>query len=239
MITLSLPWLIALVVLLFFVALVLMACYKSPMRKWFCFGLSAVTIAYLLYIIAFQQHGPALKFDWYIVAFVGITAALALSGVGFMDLVKKTPNTIANSDLSEESSLLSSEESVVVEVEAKEDDKEEEHLASDDTAIVLAWFFGQLDKFSVEEQNAIKVCVGEFVNDGTIKAPSVKIVRNEDLNQEDIYMLCSCFLLIGKKRMDCVQFAKIVFASYFIDTVDSTIEKKIKGKNTMRELIGL
>jgi hypothetical protein len=239
MITLSLPWLIALVVLLFFVALVLMACYKSPMRKWFCFGLSAVTIAYLLYIIAFQQHDPALKFDWYIVAFVGIAAALALSGVGFMDLVKRTPNTITNPELSEESALLSSEGSVVEDDEAKEDKKEEDFLASDDTAIVLAWFFGQIGKFSEEEQNAIKVCVGEFVNDGTIKAPSIQIVSNADFNQEDIYVICSCFPLIGKKRMDCAQFAKIVFGSYFLETEKTTIEKKLKGKNTMRELIGM
>ena len=239
MITFDLLGIIALEVLLFIASLVLVTIYKGPMRKWICFGLSAVSIAYLLYIMVFQQHASDLKIDWYIVAFVGITAALALSGVGFMDLVKRVPNTVTNPEISEESSLLSNKESVVVDEEAKEDDKEEEFLASDDTAIVLTWFFEKLGKFCEEEQNAIKVCVGEFVNDGTITAPSVKIVRNEDLNQEDIYMLCSCFLLIGKKRMDCVQFAKIVFASYFIDTVDSTIEKKIKGKNTMRELIGM
>lgn len=239
MITFSLIGVIALVILLLVAALAFVSFFEQPMRMRMCFGISAVSIAYILYILVFQQHDPALKFDWYLAGIVGIYAAMELFGVGYRQSKKKTPNTMAYSDLSKESVLLSSDESVILDEEAKEDDKEEEHLASDDTAIVLAWFFGQLDKFSVEEQNAIKVCVGEFVNDGTIKAPSVKIVRNEDLNQEDIYMLCSCFLLIGKKRMDCVQFAKIVFASYFIDTVDSTIEKKIKGKNTMRELIGL
>lgn len=239
MITLSLPWLIALVVLLFFVALVLMACYKSPKRKWICFGLSAVSIAYLLYVIVFQQHDPDLKFDWYLVGIVGIIAAMGLSGVGFMDLVNKTPNTIANSELSEESSLLSSEGSIVADEEAIGDDNEEELLASDNNTNVLAWFFEQLGKFSEEEQNAIKVCVGEFVNDGTIKVPSVEIVSKGVYKQQEILTMCSCFQFLGKEDDDCVQFVKTVFASHFSDTQEETIKRKFRGEDIMCELIGL
>ena len=88
MITLSFPWLVALVALIFVATLILMAGYKSPMRKWICFTISAITIAYLLYIMLWQEHESDQRLDWYLLGCVGIIAALVLSGVGFMDMVK-------------------------------------------------------------------------------------------------------------------------------------------------------
>ena len=93
MITLSFPWLVALVALIFVATLILMAGYKSPMRKWICFTISAITIAYLLYIMLWQEHESSQRLDWYLLGCVGIIAALVLSGVGFMDLVKPVTNT--------------------------------------------------------------------------------------------------------------------------------------------------
>ena len=93
MITLSFPWLVGLVALVFVATLILVACYKSPMRKWLCFAISTITIAYLLYIMLWQQHESGQRLDWYLLGCVGIIAALVLSGVGFMDLVKPITNT--------------------------------------------------------------------------------------------------------------------------------------------------
>ena len=93
MITLTFPWLVALVVLLFLAIFVLMARFKSPMRKWLCFGLSFISIAYLLYIMMWHPNGAGQPLDWYLLGGVGVLAALVLSGVGFMDLVKPMTNT--------------------------------------------------------------------------------------------------------------------------------------------------
>ena len=93
MITLTFPWLVGLVALVFVATLILVACYKSPMRKWLCFAISTITIAYLLYIMLWQQHESGQRLEWYLLGCVGIIAALVLSGVGFMDLVKPIANT--------------------------------------------------------------------------------------------------------------------------------------------------
>jgi len=93
MITLTFPWLVALIAMMFVATLVLVASYKSPMRKWVCFTISAITIAYLLYIMLWQQHESDQRLEWYLLGCVGIIAALVLSGVGFMDLVKPVTNT--------------------------------------------------------------------------------------------------------------------------------------------------
>ena len=63
------------------------------MRKWLCFAISTITIAYLLYIMLWQQHESGQRLEWYLLGCVGIIAALVLSGVGFMDLVKPIANT--------------------------------------------------------------------------------------------------------------------------------------------------
>ena len=66
MLTLTFPWLVALVVLLFLAIFVLMAHFKSPMRKWVCFGLSFISIAYLLYIMMWHPNGAGQPLDWYL-----------------------------------------------------------------------------------------------------------------------------------------------------------------------------
>ena len=106
MITLSYPWLVALIALIFVATLILVASYKSPMRKWVCFTISAITIAYLLYIMLWQQHESGRRLDWYLLGCVGIIAALVLSGVGFMDLVKPITN---NASIVDSSILVSNE----------------------------------------------------------------------------------------------------------------------------------
>ena len=96
MITLTFPWLVALVVLLFLAIFVLMARFKSPMRKWLCFGLSFISIAYLLYIMMWHPNGAGQPLDWYLLGGVGVLAALVLAGVGFMDLVKPITNIVSD-----------------------------------------------------------------------------------------------------------------------------------------------
>ena len=109
MITLSYPWLVALIALIFVASLILVASYKSPMRKWVCFTISAITIAYLLYIMLWQQHESGQRLEWYLLGCVGIIAALVLSGVGFMDLVKPITNNASIDSRADPSILVSYE----------------------------------------------------------------------------------------------------------------------------------
>ena len=109
MITLTFPWLVALVVLLFLAIFVLMARFKSPMRKWLCFGLSFISIAYLLYIMMWHPNGAGQPLDWYLLGGVGVLAALVLSGVGFMDLVKPITNTASATSQENPADLVNNE----------------------------------------------------------------------------------------------------------------------------------
>ena len=98
---------------------------------------------------------------------------------------------------------------------------------------VMPWFLNQLDQYDEKEQNAIKVCAIEFVNDGTISSPSVEIAKNTFYSQQRLIELCSAFVLLDKDRSDCAEFAKTVYAVTFSQTEISTIEKKIKGIDKM------
>ena len=307
MISLSFPWLVFLVALLFVAILVLMYHLKSPIRKWVCFGLSFITIAHLLYIIMWHQDGAGQPLDWYLLGGVGVLAALVLSGVGFMDLVRPITNTVSvksqenlavlvnnenkqtdtdavnddavinadnsdtiniddvNNDVYIEEIAFSKEEFSAAATEAEKiddaEDKTENELeddafvdAKDDAkkdalaeaermqreelkGKVMPWFLNQLDQYDEEEQNAIKVCAIEFVNDGTISSPSVEIAKNTLYSQQRLMELCSVFVLLDKDRPDCAEFAKTVFSPTFSNTEVSTLEKKIRGRDKMQLLV--
>ena len=244
MITLSFPWLVALVVLLFLATLALLACFKSPMRKWVCFGLSTVSVAYLLYIMMWHEsigNGP--MFDWYLVGFVGIFASMALASIGIMDYVKPVvlPVVAQTKELSATPSVEYEEESQVPISEegfSDEDKDGEDEKRRKDELIgkVLPWFLDQINLYSDEEQNAIKACAIEFVNDGTIPNPAIVIAKGV-LSQQQLMELCSAFILLDKDRSECAEFAKAVFGTTFNNTEISTLEKKIKGKDRMQILI--
>lgn len=281
MITLSFPWLVALVVLLFLATLVLMACFKSPMRKWVCFGLSFISIVYLLYIMVWQQQNSGQRLEWYLLVCVGILAAMALSGIGFMDLVKLKPGTEAmhtpditpvlsaeegnqtnNNDgveIEEDSDDIDDEEAEEksddiddeetdensasvddkeIDVEETDDDEEESEAEKkkkeDVIKKVLPWFMYQLRKYGDEEQKAIKACAIEFMHEGTISSPTIVIEQNKLYSQLQLQEICSAFVLLTDDRFACAEFAKTVFSVAFSNTVVSTIERKIKGKDTMQ-----
>ena len=244
MITLSFPWLVALVVPLFLAALALMACLKSPMRKWVCFGLSFVSLAYLLYIMLWQQQDSDQKLDWFLFGCVIISAALALAGIGYMDMMKPKPLIVPVPNIENPPVLLAEEDEQIDDVngELNTDDSNKESEAEkiqreELIEKVLPWFLDQLNQYGEDEQNAIKVCAIEFVNDSCISVPTVKIAKNTLYSQQRIMELCSCFLLLNKERSDCAEFAKTVFADTFNNTEISTLEKKIKGKDRMQILI--
>ena len=247
MITLTFPWLVGLVALVFVATLILVACYKSPMRKWLCFAISTITIAYLLYIMLWQQHESGQRLDWYLLGCVGIIAALVLSGVGFMDLVKPITNTApmdsrvdpsifvsnenkqadtdavsTNADSTDEinaddinTDADSKEEMVSADATEAEDKDDAENELEEDASVdakndanndalneaeriqreeligkVMPWFLDQLNQYDEKEQNSIKVCAIEFVNDGKISTPSVEIDKNTLYSQQRILELC-------------------------------------------------
>ena len=255
MITLTFPWLVALVALVFVATLILVACYKSPMRKWLCFAISTITIAYLLYIMLWQQHESGQRLEWYLLGCVGIIAALVLSGVGFMDMVKPVaiekvmhegpvvPCPPVEKECQEEAMDTSDDEDSVDDIDSEgtdEGDGEDEAKRIQREELigkVMPWFLDQLNQYGDEERDAIKVCAIDFVNEGKILAPEVVIMKNNLYSQDRIIEMCSAFCLIGKTRDACVTFVKQVFAEPFANTEDGTILKKIKGPNKMLEII--
>ena len=309
MITLTFPWLVALVVLLFLAIFVLMARFKSPMRKWLCFGLSFISIAYLLYIMMWHPNGAGQPLDWYLLGGVGVLAALVLAGVGFMDLVKPITNTApmenqvnpavlvtnenkqtdtdavnddavcvnaentdvikandVNTDVGNKEIAGSKEEEVsgdAIEAEEKDNTEDEtDNELKDDAKVntksdakndalteaeriqkeeligkVMPWFLDQLNQYSDEEKNAIKVCAIDFVNEGKFSPPTVVVQNNKLYSHNRIIEICSALYLIGEDNKACVDFIKEVFADPFANTEESTIVKKLSGPDKMLEII--
>ncbi len=255
MITLTFPWLVGLVALVFVAILILVACYKSPMRKWLCFAISTITIAYLLYIMLWQQYESGQRLEWYLLGCVGIIAALVLSGVGFMDLVK--PVAIekvmheepvvscppVEKECQEEVMDTSDDEESVDDIDSErtdEGDGEDEAKRIQREELigkVMPWFLDQLNQYSDEEKNAIKVCAIDFVNEGKLSKPEVEIMNNSLYSHNRIIEICSAFYLIGIPKEACVTFVKLVFANSFAKTEDGTILKKIKGPDKMLEIV--
>ena len=164
MITLTFPWLVALVVLLFLAIFVLMARFKSPMRKWLCFGLSFISIAYLLYVMMWHPNGAGQPLDWYLLGGVGVLAALVLAGVGFMDLVKPIANTapIGNQV---NSTVLVTNENKQTDIDAVNDDAlsvnadDTDEIVADDvnTDVVNREIAGSKEEFSADATEAEEI----------------------------------------------------------------------------------
>jgi len=237
---------IAMVVLLFGAIVILMSGFKSPMRKWICFGLSAVSVVYLLYILLWHESiGNGQRFDWYLVGIVGITASLGMAGIGFMDMVKPVAlPVVAESEMTPPapSSVENREEQqepIVEDDQTDEDNSAEEERMRKEELIgeVMPWFLDQLVQYSDEEQAAIKVCAISFVYENVIPEPEVTINTNSLYSQSRIIEMCSAFYLLGNTKDDCVTFVKRVFSGAFANTEDSTIAKKIKGAERMLLLI--
>lgn len=236
---------IAMVVLLFTAIVILMSGFKSPMRKWICFGLSAISIAYLSYIMVWHETiGNGQRLDWYLVGIVGIAASLGMAGIGFVDMVKPVAlPVVVKSDVippTPSSVEKIEEQATIVEDEQSEEDKtaEEERMRKEELiGKVMPWFLDQLVQYSDEEQAAIKVCAISFVYENVIPEPEVIIGANSLYSQSRIIEMCSAFYLLGNTKDDCVTFVKRVFSGAFANTEESTIAKKIKGAERMLLLI--
>jgi len=236
---------IAMVVLLFTAIVILMSGFKSPMRKWICFGLSAVSVVYLLYVLLWHESlGNGQRLDWYLVGIVGIAASLGMAGIGFVDMVKPVAlPVVVKSDVippTPSSVEKIEEQATIVEDEQSEEDKtaEEERMRKEELiGKVMPWFLDQLVQYSDEEQAAIKVCAISFVYENVIPEPEVIIGANSLYSQSRIIEMCSAFYLLGNTKDDCVTFVKGVFSGAFANTEESTIAKKIKGAERMLLLI--
>ena len=255
MITLSFPWLVALVALIFVATLILMAGYKSPMRKWICFTISAIIIAYLLYIMLWQEHESDQRLDWYLLGCVGIIAALVLSGVGFMDMVKPVtiekvmheepvvPCSPVKEERQEETMDTSGDEDSVDDIDSEGtdegdgDDEAEKIQREELIGKVMPWFLDQLNQYGEKERNAIKVCAIDFVKEGNFSPPTVAVQNNKLYSHSRIIEICSALYLIGDDNNACVDFIKEVFAEPFANTEESTILKKLSGSDKMLEII--
>ena len=258
---------IGIIVILSFVIYWMLGKFKSPMRKWVCFGLSGVSIVYLLYIMMWHDGlGNGQRLDWYLVGCVGIAASLGLAGIGFMDLAKPISVQLAGqsntksfpSSIQPAEVPLAANDGQVVDsqnqvdetqpkdTQQQEDPHEPEQPCEEDEEAkhweelnkkVLPWFLDELTQYGKEEQDAIKARAIEFINDGTLSAPDVEIAKDTLYSQHRIMEICSCFILLGKERVDCAKFAKTVFSSTFSNTEISTLEKKMMGKDKMQLLI--
>ncbi len=79
-------------------------------------------------------------------------------------------------------------------------------------------------------------CATEFVNTRKINIRAIPS-RNTQYKQSDVLRISSIFLLTGKTREQCANFALTVFANYFQNTEFPTIKKEIWGKESMEKEI--
>ena len=108
MYTLSYPLLLAFEVCAFIVFIVTMYFFKSPWRKWICFGAAFITILLLLDAEPTLFADDAYSSEWHWFRFVAFIGVMMIAGIGFLDLRKPNQNREANDMVpngAEESSL--------------------------------------------------------------------------------------------------------------------------------------
>ena len=86
MYTLSYPLLLAFEVCSFIVFIVTMYFFKSPWRKWICFGAAFICIWYLLDMN--PHNDEAHSSEWFWLKFVASFGAVIIAGIGFLDFRK-------------------------------------------------------------------------------------------------------------------------------------------------------
>ena len=83
MYTLSYPLLLAFEVCAFIVFIVTMYFFKSPWRKWICFGAAFICIWYLLNMD--PHNDEAHSSEWFWLKFVASFGVVIIAGIGFLD----------------------------------------------------------------------------------------------------------------------------------------------------------
>lgn len=92
MYTLSYPLLLAFEVCAFIVFIVTMYFFKSPWRKWICFGATFITILLLLDAEPTLFADDAYSSEWHWFKFVAFVGVVMVAGIGFLDLRKPNQN---------------------------------------------------------------------------------------------------------------------------------------------------
>lgn len=110
------------------------------------------------------------------------------------------------------------------------------HELEKDKAMVLKWFNKQIANFTDTEQLNLRKYAEEFLATGEV---TVRLIpeNNGSYTQQSITKICSAFRVAGMSRDACAHFAKTVFAAFYPDTIESTIEKKFVGIPKMKEII--
>lgn len=96
MYTLSYPLLLAFEVCAFIVFIVTMYFFKSPWRKWICFGAAFITILLLLDAEPTLFANEAYSSEWHWFRFVAFIGVMMIAGIGFLDLRKPNQNREPN-----------------------------------------------------------------------------------------------------------------------------------------------
>lgn len=92
MYTLSYPLLLAFEVCAFIVFIVTMYFFKSPWRKWICFGAAFITILLLLDAEPTLFADDAYSSEWHWFKFVAFVGVVMVAGIGFLDLRRPNQN---------------------------------------------------------------------------------------------------------------------------------------------------
>ncbi len=109
MYTLSFPLLLAFEVCAFIVFIVTMYFFKSPWRKWICFGAAFITILLLLDAEPTLFADDAYSSEWHWFRFVAFIGVMMIAGIGFLDLRNPNQNSEVDDMVpngAEESSLV-------------------------------------------------------------------------------------------------------------------------------------
>lgn len=157
MYTFSYPLLLAFEVCAFIVFIVTMYFFKSPWRKWICFGAAFICIWYLLNMD--PHNDEAHSSEWFWLKFVASFGVVIIAGIGFLDLRRANHHgeTEIVPDEPKESSVV--EESQVqseIQTDEPKEDIEKDTSVVDTLAVISS--ADEEDDFSYEEDREELVC---------------------------------------------------------------------------------
>ena len=180
MYTLSYPLLLVFEVCAFIVFIVTMYFFRSPWRKWICFGAAFITILLLLDAEPTLFANDAYSSEWHWFRFVAFIGVMMIAGIGFLDLRKPNQNREANDMVPNRA-----EESSFVEDSQKQSRKQADELNEGEVNVsssvdTVAMNLSVIDAPAIESPDEVSTSGVISDVDSSADMPSVDVPPDAD-----------------------------------------------------------
>lgn len=185
MYTLSYPLLLAFEVCAFIVFIVTMYFFKSPWRKWICFGATFITILLLLDAEPTLFADDAYSSEWRWFKFVAFVGVVMVAGIGFLDLRKPNQNRETQNMVPNEA-----EESPLVEDQQEHSGKQTDEIKEcevevSSSAATAAMVLSVMDTPTIELPDVVSPSNVTPDVDSSVDIQSTNV--SPDVDDEDYY----------------------------------------------------